>query len=94
VCTVDFPAFTTADVQVAFDDALRHPGAARVARLPKDVCTHPYAPGLDEAGTSAVLGAGANLIGGRLINQVPRVTAEPPVTAYAPAGGMTRRLSP
>ena len=33
--------------------------------------------------TSALLGASGNLIAGRLVNQVPRVTAEPPVRAYA-----------
>jgi hypothetical protein len=67
----------------AFADALAHKGAARIARLPRDVCAHPYAPGLDEGGTSAVLGASGNLITPRLVNQVPRVTTEPPVRAYA-----------
>jgi hypothetical protein len=67
----------------AFTDAISHTGAARVSRLPKDVCAHPYAPGLDEGATSAVLGASGNLITPRLVNQVPRVTAEPPVRAYA-----------
>ena len=67
----------------AFADALAHTGAARIARLPKDVCAHPYAPGLDEAGTNAILGASGNLITPRLVNQVPRVAAEPPVRAYA-----------
>jgi hypothetical protein len=64
---------------------LRHPDAARASRLRKDVCAHPYAPGLDEAATNALLGASGNLIGGRLVNQMPRVTAEPPVRAYARA---------
>jgi triacylglycerol lipase len=67
----------------AFTDALAHRGAARIARLPKGVCAHPFATGLDEAGTSAILGASGNLITPRLVNQVPRVTAEPPVRAYA-----------
>ena len=67
----------------AFDDALRHPGAARVARLRKDVCAHPYAPGLDDAATTAILGASGNLIAGRFVDQVPRVKAEPVVRAYA-----------
>ena len=58
-------------------------GAARVTPLPKDVCSHPYAPGLDEGATRAVLGASGNLITPRLVSQVPRVTAEPPVRAYA-----------
>jgi triacylglycerol lipase len=67
----------------AFADALSHKGAARVSRLPKDVCAHPYAPGLDEGATNAVLGASGDLITPRVVNQVPRVTAEPPVRAYA-----------
>jgi uncharacterized membrane protein YeiH len=67
----------------AFADALSHDGAARVSRLPKDVCTHPYGPGLDEAATNAVLGAGGGLITDRLANQVPKVMAEPAVRAYA-----------
>jgi triacylglycerol lipase len=67
----------------AFADALSHDGAARVSRLPKGVCAHPYAPGLDEAGTAAILGATGGVLTDRLVNQVPRVTAEPPVRAYA-----------
>jgi hypothetical protein len=51
--------------------------------LPKGVCAHPYAPGLDEAGTAAILGATGGVLTDRLVNQVPRVTAEPPVRAYA-----------
>ena len=56
---------------------LAHKGAARIARLPKDVCAHPYATGLDEGAHDAVLGASGNLITPRLVNQVPRVAAEP-----------------
>jgi hypothetical protein len=67
----------------AFADAVAHTGAARVARLPKGVCGHPYATGLDVAGTNAILGASGNLITPRLVSQVPRVAAEPPVRAYA-----------
>jgi hypothetical protein len=67
----------------AFADALSHAGAARRSRLPKDVCAHPYAPGLDEAGTNAILGATGGVLTDRVVNQVPRVTAEPPVRAYA-----------
>jgi triacylglycerol lipase len=67
----------------AFADALSHAGAARLSRLPKDVCAHPYAPGLDEAATNAILGATGGVLADRLLNQVPRVTAEPPVRAYA-----------
>ena len=47
------------------------------------MCAHPYAPGLDQAGTGAILAAGGNLITPRLVSQVPRVEAEPPVRAYA-----------
>jgi hypothetical protein len=67
----------------AFTDAIAHKGAARIARLPKDVCAHPYAPGLDEAGTTALLGASGDLITPRLVNQAPRVAAEPPVRTAA-----------
>jgi triacylglycerol lipase len=67
----------------AFADALSHDGAARLSRLPKDVCAHPYAPGLDEPGTNAILGATGAVLTDRLVNQVPRVMAEPPVRAYA-----------
>jgi hypothetical protein len=67
----------------AFTDAIAHKGAARISRLPKDVCAQPYAAGLDEAGTNAILGAGGDLITPRLTGQVPRVAAEPPVRAYA-----------
>jgi hypothetical protein len=67
----------------AFTDAVAHDGAARVARLPKDVCAHPYAPGLDEQATNGVVGASLGVIVNRLANQVPKVRAEPPVRAYA-----------
>ena len=66
----------------AFTDAIVHDGVARISRLPKDVCAHPYAPGLDVAGTNAILGASGNLITPRLVSQVPRVTVEPAVRAY------------
>jgi hypothetical protein len=66
----------------AFTDAIAHKGAARVARLPKGVCAHPYATGLDVAATNATLGASGDVITPRLVNQVPRVAAEPPVRAY------------
>jgi hypothetical protein len=55
----------------------------------------PSAPRIDEAGTNALLGAGAGLIAGRLAKRVPRVRAVSPVNGpRAPAGGVTRRLSP
>jgi hypothetical protein len=67
----------------AFTDAIAHDGAARISRLPKDVCAHPYAPGLDEQGTNAAVGGSLGVIGNRLANQVPKVRAEPTVRAYA-----------
>jgi hypothetical protein len=67
----------------AFVDAVAHrgsgkKGAAKVSRLPADVCDHPYATGLDEAATDALL-AGA---GGLIVSQflaAPKVPAEPKV---------------
>jgi hypothetical protein len=63
----------------AFTDAVAHRGAARIARLPRDVCAHPYASGLDEQGANAAVGASLGIIGNRLAAQVPKVRAEPPV---------------
>jgi hypothetical protein len=67
----------------AFTDAVAHPGkgkrgAARVSRFPSDVCSHPYAPGLDEATTSFFLSASGGVISGNTAT-VPKVGAEPPV---------------
>ncbi len=39
----------------ALADAVHHPGPADVARLPPDVCAHPYGTGLDPAQTSRFL---------------------------------------
>ena len=69
----------------AFVDAVGHrgkgrKGAAKVSRLPADVCDHPYATGLDEAIGDAFLGAS----GGLVVSQVrasPQVAAEPRVRA-------------
>ena len=65
----------------AFADAIRHPGPAEVARLPADVCSHPYAPGLDESTTTALLGAAGGLVSSQ-IAMSPKVRHEPPVRAY------------
>jgi hypothetical protein len=65
----------------AFADALSHKGAAKVSRLPADVCTHPYAPGLNEELASTFLSGSGNLIATQEAG-VPRVTAEPKVRAY------------
>ncbi|WCB95959.1 hypothetical protein DSM104299_04711 [Baekduia alba] len=67
------------------DDAITHAGPARRSRLPAAVCAQPYAPGLDTASMTTVLGAAGNLTGGRSTSQ-PRVTREPKVRAW-----MTRR---
>ena len=53
-------------------------GAAKVSRLPEDVCEHPYADGLDEAQTTAFLSASGDLVGGQQ-DQAPKVPKEPRV---------------
>jgi hypothetical protein len=67
----------------AFVDAVAHGGkekrgAARVSRFPSDVCSHPYAPGLNEAQTTLFLNGSGGLIDAQQA-QVPKVPAEPPV---------------
>jgi hypothetical protein len=67
----------------AFADAIEHDGkakkgAAKVSRFPSDVCDHPYAPGLDEAQTTAFLSASGDLTGGQSA-QAPQATREPKV---------------
>ncbi len=65
----------------AMVDAISHKGAAKVSRLPADVCTHPYAPGLNENTTSVFLAGSGGLIQTQE-ESVPRVGAEPKVRAY------------
>jgi hypothetical protein len=65
----------------AFADAIAHKGPAIAARLPADVCAHPYAPGLDEATTATFLSGGGALIPSQEAS-VPRLPAEPRVRAY------------
>jgi len=67
----------------AFVDAVAHGGkgkrgAARVSRFPPDVCSHPYATGLNEAQTTLFLNLAGGVIGGNQ-SMVPKVPAEPPV---------------
>jgi hypothetical protein len=67
----------------AFVDAVAHKGkgkkgAAKVSRLPSDVCTHPYADGLDEPQTSLFLSASGGLVGNQSATS-PKVPAEPRV---------------
>lgn len=64
----------------AFEDALAHPGPARLSRLPKDVCARPYADGLEPAATTSVITAAAALTSGRQGSE-PRTGSEPPVRA-------------
>jgi hypothetical protein len=63
-------------------DALTHAGAAQASRLPADVCAHPYAPGLDEAATTALIAGAGALTAGRVATG-PRVAREPPVRGWA-----------
>lgn len=64
----------------AFADAISHRGPAKVSRLPADVCTHPYATGLNEGATAILLGLAGSLVGSQ--TGLPVVTAEPKVRAY------------
>ncbi len=65
----------------AFADALTHAGPAKLSRLPKDVCAHPYAPGLDDAATASLLGLAGNLTAGRSTDATNKVTSEPKLKA-------------
>jgi triacylglycerol lipase len=67
----------------AFVDAVRHrgggrKGAARVSRLPANVCDHPYTTGLDEATIDASLAASGALVDSQQA-AAPKVTSEPKV---------------
>ena len=66
----------------AADDAVRHAGPAKVSRLPADVCSHPYAPGLETETTTNLLAAGGTLAADRGNNQ-PRVRREPGLAPWA-----------
>jgi hypothetical protein len=70
----------------ALADALAHDGPARVSRLPADVCSHPYAPGLDPAATDALLVSATPLTASRFASQ-PKVRREPKVRAWVKARG-------
>jgi hypothetical protein len=62
----------------AVTDAVSHRGPARVSRLPRDVCAHPYGTGLDEHQTTAFLTL-APLLAAQNPGQFPVVFSEPPV---------------
>ena len=72
--SVTFAAF----IDAMADDDEGKKGAAKVSRLPGDVCDHPYAPGLDEAKTDAFL-AGSGALVGSQSDSSPKVGAEPKV---------------
>jgi triacylglycerol lipase len=65
----------------AFVDAVGHPGPAKISRLPKKVCAHPYAPGLNPASTKSFLDSSGSLIGTQESGQ-PTVKSEPKVLAF------------
>jgi hypothetical protein len=66
----------------AIVDAAENPGPADPDRFPKDVCSHKYAPGLDEATTDALLEGGRGLAGSRYDSE-PQVSKEPKVRSWA-----------
>jgi hypothetical protein len=64
----------------ALFDAVAHSGPAKVSRLPKNVCSHPFATGLDEGATWVVLAVAASRLSSL---NVPVVSAEPALAAWA-----------
>jgi triacylglycerol lipase len=65
----------------AFSDAIAHKGAAKVSRLPADVCSHLYAPGLDDATATALLSAADGITSDQSATS-PTLPAEPRVKPY------------
>jgi hypothetical protein len=80
--TSHFGAAVDSVTYAAIVDAIAHPGPARASRFQSDICSHPYAPGLDEASTTDLLTAGSSLAAGRGESE-PRVASEPTVRAWA-----------
>ncbi|CAB4875297.1 unannotated protein [freshwater metagenome] len=66
----------------AAKDAIEHSGPAKVSRLPSNVCSHPFAIGLDEFGTYVLLSVAKQLTSGNQTS-MPKVLAEPAVKSYA-----------
>ena len=66
----------------ALADAVNHPGPAVVARLPADVCAHPFGTGLDEARTAQFVALGSQP-GGPGLAGLPVTRREPRVRAWA-----------
>lgn len=74
----------------ALEDAIAHKGPARASRLPADVCSQPYAPGLDVTALQQFLDASLGTVATRLLNGTyPLVKREPPVRPYARLSGRT-----
>lgn len=63
------------------EDAVAHRGPAKVSRLPKDICEHRFAPGLDDAQTAALVDGAGGLTSGRYDSE-PKVLKEPAVRAW------------
>jgi hypothetical protein len=67
-------------------DAIRHKGPARLKRLPKHLCAHPFAPRLDDAATRASIDHLYELATPRTLQGADGgvvLGAEPPVRKYA-----------
>ena len=70
----------------AIRDAIERPGPARTRRFPGNVCSTPYAPGLDRRTTANLVKGAGNLTGGRNAGSseaAPPVKAEPTVPDWA-----------
>jgi hypothetical protein len=83
------PGRTTTHIGTAVDsvtiaalaDAVSHRGPAKVARLPADVCSHPYGTGLDEQQTATFLAIAPQILSQGAAT-VPVVRREPRVRAW------------
>jgi triacylglycerol lipase len=77
----------------ALADAVAHPGAAKVSRMPGDVCAHPYGTGLDETQTSWFLRL-APQVNARGLEGLPGVRREPRVRRWMKRGQADREVFP
>jgi hypothetical protein len=83
------PGRTTSHLETVVDsvtiaalaDAVTHRGPAKVSRLPRDVCDHPYGTGLDETQTRLFLVL-APQITARGLDGLPGVRREPKVRSW------------
>jgi len=60
----------------AIKDAINHSGPAKVSRFPKNTCSHPFAEGLNEAGTWVTLAVANQLTQGNNTS-MPSVLTDP-----------------